>query len=321
MRRYRCLVALVGAVTVFSIILTSCSVAPVHTRGLSTTTTDNVVRIQPLSAVTVERIAYPTMNIPDPQQNWGDLYLPAGPQIPDSIPLAVLVHGGGWQAPAGADRFDSFARDLVARGIAVYNIEYRRVGSGGGWPTTFDDVAAALAHVPQITKEHPQLAADQEIIVGHSAGAQLAVWAGTHVRSSAVELGADRTPGPARIVALAGPLDMVEAVARGDLYIEQALGGSPQQVASHYAAVDPIQNIDPTIQVIAVHGSDDTVVPPALSERYIARLHSRGGSGELVLLAGESHGSIMDATSPAYQRVLDIVTAAATQKGRHLDER
>ena len=92
--------------------------------------------------VTVQRFEYPTRYpAPNPELNWADLYLPAGDQKVDSIPLAVLIHGGAWHKESGAGSFDHLARDLASRGMAVYNVEYRHIGSGGGWPVTFRDVA------------------------------------------------------------------------------------------------------------------------------------------------------------------------------------
>ena len=40
----------------------------------------------------------------------------------------------------GRELEGGIARDLVARGWAAWNIEYRRLGGDGGWPHTFDDV-------------------------------------------------------------------------------------------------------------------------------------------------------------------------------------
>src|SRR5699024_4902357 len=116
-----------------------------------------------LDEVTVQRFEYPTRGgAADPGQNWADLYLPAGAQEVDSIPLAVLIHGGAWQDQLGADIFDPLARELASRGMAVYNIEYRRVGSGGGWPVTFRDVADALDHVVEVDRRFPQITTDDE---------------------------------------------------------------------------------------------------------------------------------------------------------------
>src|SRR5699024_11499676 len=100
---------------------------------------------------------------------------------------------------------DPYARDLVDRGMAVYNIEYRRVGSGGGWPTTFRDVASALDHVVELSGQHPEFTIDDELVVGHSAGAQLAMWAGTRHALDEDEVGNNPKFRPTRVVSLAGP--------------------------------------------------------------------------------------------------------------------
>ena len=52
----------------------------------------------------------------------------------DSPSVAVLIHGGFWRQRYGRELEGGIARDLVARGWAVWNIEYRRLGGGGGWP-------------------------------------------------------------------------------------------------------------------------------------------------------------------------------------------
>ncbi|ORM31898.1 alpha/beta fold hydrolase [Williamsia sp. 1135] len=277
-------------------------------------------KVTSLSEVTVQRIDYPTLDGTDPEQNWGDLYLPAGPQNVDSIPLVVLIHGGAWQSQLGANLFDPFARDLAAKGMAVYNIEYRRVGSGGGWPTTFEDVSQALDNVAAIDKKFPQLETTDALVVGHSAGAQLAVWGGTRHKLESDEVGSNPKFRPTKVISLAGPLDMVQAVKNGDDRIVTALGGTPEQVPDRYTSVDPIQNIDPGTPVIAVHGTADTVVLPSLSQRYVDAVNKQNGTGKVILLDGEDHGSIVTSTKPVYGQIIDIITDASSTKAADLDE-
>lgn len=123
----------------------------------------------------------------------------------DSLPLVTIIHGGGWESRAGAEQFDEMARDLAGRGLAVYNVEYRRLGTGGGWPTTFHDVALALDHVPAIAETYPQLRIDDELVIGDSAGAQLAVWGGTRHRLTDDEVGSRPAFVPSNIDATSPP--------------------------------------------------------------------------------------------------------------------
>ncbi|GAB2658436.1 alpha/beta fold hydrolase [Gordonia jinhuaensis] len=265
--------------------------------------------------ITVSRFQYPTLHGHDSAQNWADLYLPAGVadghRAPGSVPLVVLIHGGSWQSHISASSFDRFAQRLAGRDMAVYNVEYRRLGSGGGWPVTFSDVAGAMDFVPDIAHRYPQLDVENSVVVGHSAGAQLATWASTR-RSS--EPGIDEgTPRfrPNELISLAGPLDMREAVALGDYRVIRVLGGTPEQVGERYRLVDPIENLDPQLPVVAVAGTADTIVPPVLSERYVAAVHAAGGNARLVLIPGATHTSIVSPTSKAFITVIELISRAA----------
>lgn len=301
-----------GVITVCTLLLTSCSDdTPTSEPTTSASVVDDVNSVPNLDEVQIERIEYPTIDGTDPDQNYGDLYLPAGSQRPDSIPLVVLIHGGAWQSQLGAKLFEPFAHDLAARGLAVYNIEYRRVGSGGGWPQTFEDVSQALDNVVAIDKRFPQLNDKDSLVVGHSAGAQLAAWGGTRHLLEHGDIGAHPKFRPTKVISLAGPLDMVQAVANGDNNIVRALGGTPNQIPDRYSSVDPIQNIDPGTPVIAMHGTNDTVVLPSLSQKYIAALKNQNGQGQVILLDGEDHTSIVSSNSPAYAQILTTITDAA----------
>ncbi|MDH6197641.1 acetyl esterase/lipase [Mycobacterium frederiksbergense] len=302
--RHRRLLAMFATVLIAAVTASSCATEA----GLAEVAV--VPEVLTLPEMTVTRFHYPTDDHTT-DQNWADLYLPAGPQAVDSIPLVVLIHGGGWQSTLSAGVFDGLARELAGRGMAVYNIEYRRVGSGGGWPTTFHDVARALDYVVEVDKKYPQLTTDDELVVGHSAGAQLAVWAGTRHNLRDDEVGSRPLFRPTRVVSLAGPLDMVYAANHGDKHIVSVLGGRPAEVPQRYTSVDPIQNIDPSVPVIALHGTLDTVVAPANSQRYVAAAKKLGGRAALELLAGENHTSIVSKRSPSFGRVLQVITATS----------
>ena len=106
----------------------------------------------------------------DPSQV-AELFLPEGD---GPHPVVVVVHGGYWRARYDRSLMTDLCLDLAAHGLAAWNLEYRRVGGGGGWPETFLDVAAGVDALASL--EAP-LDLENVLAVGHSAGGQLAFWA------------------------------------------------------------------------------------------------------------------------------------------------
>jgi acetyl esterase/lipase len=227
----------------------------------------------------------------------GDLYLPEAGEAP----LVCLFHGGFWRMPYGRDQLEPMARDLCAAGVAVWNLGYRRVGAGGHpWPATFEDVRAAVAFLPELAKEHPQLDLRRLVLVGHSAGGHLAYWGAREARGL---LGPER---PAAVVGLAPILDLTAAFeARlGPGAVEDFLGGTPAAVPERYREASPAARLPLGIRQHVLHGEDDHEVPPRLSEDYVGRARDAGDEVDYVPLPGADHMALVDPRSPAYAAVL-----------------
>jgi len=108
----------------------------------------------------------------DPSQ-FGDLYLPDNK---DGLhPVVFLLHGGCWRAQYGLEPIGGMARALSNLGVAVWSLEYRRLGNGGGWPNTFLDVKKGADLLRDIADKH-LLDLNRVVAVGHSAGGHLALW-------------------------------------------------------------------------------------------------------------------------------------------------
>jgi acetyl esterase/lipase len=201
--------------------------------------------------------------------------------------VAILIHGGSWQAKYGRWVLRLVAADLVRRGVAVWNIGYRRVGrgEGGGWPATFDDVGAAIDALASVDDARLDLGA--VVLAGHSAGGQLALWAASR-SDSAVPV--------ARVAALAAVCDMSKADIARDV-----LGGSPAQVPERYDAVDPIRRVPLAMPVLLVHGADDGTVPVQRSREYAAAARAAGGEVDLVEPPATSHRAFVDPRSQGWR--------------------
>jgi acetyl esterase/lipase len=225
----------------------------------------------------------------------GDLRLPSATTAPPH-PVAVLIHGGFWRMPWGRDLMDGLAEDLIARGMATWNIEYRRLGArGGGWPGTFDDVAAAIAMLSRLAEQHP-LDLDRIGLVGHSAGGHLALWAAARAQTR-----------PAAVVSLAGVVDLREA---SRLRLDGDAAGELVADPSRFADTSPIEMLPIGVAQLVVHGDADDRVPQSMGLRYAAAARAAGDDVELHAPHGVDHFSLIDPRSDPWRR------AAAWLQGR-----
>lgn len=229
--------------------------------------------------------------------NVADLHLPADEPRP---PVVVVVHGGFWRAQYGRELGTPLAVDLVAHGVAAWNVEYRRVAAGGGWPETLLDVAAAVDALADLTDVPLDL--DRVVAVGHSAGGQLAVWAAGRHRLPDGAPGASPRLRLTGAVSQAGVLDLDHADARGlgGGAAAALLGGSAGDVPDRYAAASPYRLVPLGVPVVAVHGDLDDVVPFEQSSRYVERARSAGDDADLVQLPGVDHGAVIDVEHAAW---------------------
>jgi acetyl esterase/lipase len=219
----------------------------------------------------------------DPEQV-ADLLLPAteGPH-----PVAVLLHGGFWRARFDRSLMAALAVDLADRGWATWNVEYRRVGNGGGVPETLDDVRAAIAAIADLKEP---LQDGRVVIVGHSAGGQLGLCV------------ADE-PAVTAVVSLAGVCDLASAFADalGESATDAFMGGAPDERPTEYALADPLRHVPAPARVLLIHGDADPRVPVAQSRRYAQAAAAAGDDRcELVELAGVDHFALIDPRTEAW---------------------
>jgi acetyl esterase/lipase len=219
-----------------------------------------------------------------------DLHTPAAGE---DWPVAVVIHGGFWRDRYDRTLMEALCADLARSGWAAWNLEYRRVGGGGGWPATFDDVAAGIDHLSTLAAP---LDLARVVAVGHSAGGHLALWAASRDRPGVAVTGA---VGQAAVSDLA-------AVARLGLSsgaVEELLGGSPERVPERYAAACPAQRLPLGVPLLLVHGMRDDTVPVALNRDFQRAAVAAGDTCDLVIHEHDGHFEHIDPASGAWATV------------------
>jgi acetyl esterase/lipase len=242
----------------------------------------------------VHRIRYAD----DHPDQFVDLRRPEG----DPVGTLVLLHGGYWMPGFGLDQLDPIANLMTAAGWVTWNVEYRPIGDGGVWPDPMTDVALAVDRLRRERLGGPV------VLLGHSAGGQLAAWAASRNQ---------RTPGgppdvrPDGVISLSGVLDLTRAAgAPGSRApVTDFAGGSPAEQPEHYALSDPTLLVPAACPVWAVHAEHDDVVPSEQATSYVARARAAGGRAELVTVPGD-HFTVIDPRAPSFPTIRRLIHQA-----------
>jgi acetyl esterase/lipase len=259
---------------------------------------DDILSLQPPPAD--KRLAYGS----DPNQ-FLDLRLPAregkgkGPSA-----LVINIHGGFWRAKYDLNHAGHLCAALTASGLATANLEYRRVGNaGGGWPGTFADIRAAYQFLVQHAAGE-QVDRERIVVMGHSAGGQLALCLAAH------------EPSVKRVVSLAGVVDLQHAYQLHLSHdaVAEFLHGTPTEVPEHYQEADPMRLSIPHGRQCLIHGADDDTVPVEFSRDYVREKHKRAPAEEasLVEITRAGHFDLIDPGSAAWKQVENAVLQLAT---------
>ena len=225
---------------------------------------------------------------------YGELRLPQGK---GPFPVAMLVHGGCWANLGSIANMGPIADWLADHGVATWNVDYRELKNGGGWPETYVDWAAGLSYLQGLSRRYP-LDLDRLTVIGHSAGTTPAVWLGStdhgdlHV-----------APGMPRVragILLDGPIDLKEWVGPDENIcrspvIANLMGGTPAEQPDRYAMVDPRHNPPKMDELLVVVGS----LPPP-GEGLLAAIEASGTPVKRVDLDGTSHFNMIVPGTPDF---------------------
>ncbi len=255
--------------------------------ALAQVTSEAILEAAALAPPAAARIAYGSA----PSQ-FAELRVPEGP---GPHPVVVHFHGGCWLNQFDIEPTVAIAESLRRAGMAVWNVEYRRLGDeGGGAPGTFDDLRAALDALHDIAPRY-QLDLDRIALTGHSAGGQLALWLASE-------------PGVAAraVVSMAGITDLVSYAAPSGCgaSVGQLLGGTPDERPDAYRAYSPVLRPAPpaTTRVALIIADEDFIVRRSQADAYLARFPAT----ELIEVPG-GHFDFVAPWTEAWQAVESVL--------------
>ena len=264
---------------------------------------DVLARARPSSA---ERFTYGA-----DKNQFADLGIPTGP---GPYPVVVLIHGGCWIAALpGLELLNPIADDLRNRKYAVWNIEYRRADQpGGGYPGTFSDVGLALDKLRTIAGER-RLNLASIVVIGHSAGGHLALWAAgrSQLPKSSSLYSANPLP-IAQVVSLGGIGDLklfqpfAEPVCGSDV-VAKLVGEKTADRPDVFSDTSPAEFLPIRVRQTMVHGVFDDAVSPYFGLAYQTLAKRRGDSVDLIIIDGAGHFEVIAPWTPAWKKVLAVL--------------
>lgn len=199
--------------------------------------------------------------------------------------MAVTVHGGGWFVGDPAS-MEPLADYLAGEGIVTFNVTYRTMSQGGGFPDMVDDVACAVAEARQLAARYTETP-DEVTIIGHSAGAHLAA-----LVVFAPDEFACSTAAPRSFVGLAGPYDTDQL----EMILAPFFGTRLSEDPEPWKRGNPMTYTDELtgLRILLLHGELDSVVPAGFSRVLAEAIDPTANDLQLVMLEGIEHVGVRD---------------------------
>jgi acetyl esterase/lipase len=151
----------------------------------------------------------------------------------------------------------------------------------------------------------PNIDPDRVVTCGHSAGGTLALWAAGRHRLPVGAPGSSVKVAIRSAISLAGVVDLAaaEASGAGGDAVTRFLGPRPSRVPDLLAMTSPAALLPLGFPQILIHGLDDTVVHPSMSERYVDQAEAAGDKARYVPLPGIGHRELIDPRRTPWEEI------------------
>ena len=239
-----------------------------------------------------------------------ELFVPPGE---GPFPVVVLIHGGCWVKEfQGLVQMRNLAGALTGQGIAVWNVEYRRIDEdGGGYPGTYQDAAAALDMlIAEANARH--LDTNRLVLMGHSAGGHLVQWlAGRRNLPTTSPLYQANAFPIREVIALGSIGDLRNRT----ITLKETCGIDPLKLTGRpsaarsdvYADTSPAELVPNGSHTVLINGALDHVSPPQTALDYAKRARKAGDVAETIVLPQASHFDEVSASSPAWAVIFAVI--------------
>ncbi|PJJ83482.1 alpha/beta hydrolase [Mucilaginibacter auburnensis] len=231
-------------------------------------------------------------------------------------PCVVVIHGGSWSS-GDSKQLSELNTYLAKAGYNVAAINYRMAPKYKS-PLQIEDVKNALNYLRQHA-DSLHIDTTQFVLLGRSAGAQIALLAGYTLKDAGIK----------GVIDFYGPADMVwgyslpanPLVMDSRAVMENYLGGTYTEVPQNYAASSPIAFVNPNSPpTLIIHGANDVLVAYEHSRRLNEKLEQNGIKHFWLKLPWATHGFDYNLNGPGGQlstyavgRFLDFVTKRPSQ--------
>ena len=213
-------------------------------------------------------------------------YLPelrAVVEMPSGEPDAVflVVPGGAFHA-ADPTGLLPLGRDLADQGFAAVTITYDHAGTDTYYPRPMDEVACGIAYAATQAPGVPV------VVVGHSAGANLAMLAGLQPQRTDVSCPYEPRSADG-IVGLAGPYDIHRSTIGEDLF-----GVSQEEDPEMWRDGNPLSwaASRPEVPVLLMHGDADELLPVWFTQTMADALAEGGHEVVATYPDGATHNDL-----------------------------
>ena len=243
-----------------------------------------------------------------------DIYLPAN--APKSLPLVVLIHGGGWignDKTADIGYMGNTVSALINSGIAIASIDYRWA-TQATFPAQIQDCNRAVSFLYDNAEKYG-LDKNRIALMGFSAGGHLASLQGL---SNNNKVDAFFMPNTSKkfkfkaVVDFYGPAELILFPGADDAKSPEGLliGAAPIARPDLAKIASPTTYVDKTDPpFLLIHGEKDNLVAPRHSQLLSSWLTTNGVKNELIIVKDAPHFGKMFDVEEIKNKVVAFLTA------------